>query len=246
MPEGPSIVLLKEQIDSFKGHSILNVKGNSKAGIDKIDGSSITNIFTWGKHLLISLSNGLTVKIHFMLFGSYSINERKENRIERLSLELDNGEINFYACSVKLLEDDLDKLYDWRTDVMSDVWDDELAYQRIQNHSHQLICDVLLDQEIFAGVGNIIKNEVLFRTRVHPESFTGKIPNDIIKNLIKDARDYSFQFLEWKRSYVLKKNYQVHTKKTCPRCSIDLVRKQHLGIRQRRAFFCNNCQQLYI
>lgn len=246
MPEGPSIVLLKEQLNEFISHPIITVNGNSKAGINKIDGSSIIDISSWGKHLLISISNGLTIKIHFMLFGSYSINERKENRIERLSLELDNGEINFYACSVKLLEDDLNKLYDWRTDVMSDEWDAELAYQRIQNHSHQLICDVLLDQEIFAGVGNIIKNEVLFRIRVQPESITGKIPNNLIKYLIKDAREYSFQFLEWKRAHVLKKNYQVHTKKTCPRCNIDLVRKQHLGIRQRRAFFCNNCQQLYI
>ena len=31
-----------------------------------------------------------------------------------------------------------------------------------------MVCDALLDQTVFAGVGNIIKNEVLFRTGVHP------------------------------------------------------------------------------
>ena len=39
-----------------------------------------------------------------------------------------------------------------------------------------LVCDALLDQDLFAGVGNIIKNEVLFRTRVHPESTIGDLP----------------------------------------------------------------------
>jgi hypothetical protein len=39
-----------------------------------------------------------------------------------------------------------------------------------------LVCDALLDQNVFAGVGNIIKNEVLFRIRVHPLSKLGALP----------------------------------------------------------------------
>ena len=39
-----------------------------------------------------------------------------------------------------------------------------------------LVCDALLDQNVFAGVGNIIKNEVLFRIRVHPLSTVGALP----------------------------------------------------------------------
>lgn len=245
MPEGPSIVLLKEQIQEFIGHEAIDVRGNSKAGIEKIKGCTITAINSWGKHLLISLNSGQTIKIHFMLFGSTSINQKKENRKERLGIDLDNGEINFYACSVKLIEGDLNEVYDWRSDVMNDSWDPELAYKKIKNQPEALICDVLLDQEIFSGVGNIIKNEILFRTRVHPESITGEIPDKIIRYLIKDSRIYSFQFLAWKRDFVLKKNYQVHTKKFCPRCELPLIRKQHLGVRKRRAFFCENCQLLF-
>ena len=37
-------------------------------------------------------------------------------------------------------------------------------------------CDVLIDQHIFAGVGNIIKNEALFRAAVRPLSVVSKIP----------------------------------------------------------------------
>ena len=39
-----------------------------------------------------------------MLFGSYSINQPKEGRAARLHLRFKNGEMNFYACSVKFLE----------------------------------------------------------------------------------------------------------------------------------------------
>ncbi|MER3465444.1 MAG: endonuclease, partial [Chitinophagaceae bacterium] len=39
-----------------------------------------------------------------------------------------------------------------------------------------MVNDALLDQEIFSGVGNIIKNEVLYRIEVHPLSTIGALP----------------------------------------------------------------------
>jgi endonuclease-8 len=54
-----------------------------------------------------------------MLFGSYRVNDKKETN-PRLSLRFEKGELNFYACSVKLVEGDLDKLYDWTADVMNE------------------------------------------------------------------------------------------------------------------------------
>ncbi len=50
-----------------------------------------------------------------------------------------------------------------------------------------MICDALLDQTIFSGLGNIIKNEVLFRTRTHPESKTGAVPLKQWKAIIKES-----------------------------------------------------------
>lgn len=38
-------------------------------------------------------------------------------------------------------------------------------------------CDALLNQDLFAGSGNIIKNEVLFRIGVHPWSTLGALPD---------------------------------------------------------------------
>ena len=93
-------------------------------------------------------------------------------------------------------------------------------------------------------MGNIIKNEVLFRIRVHPLSTVGALPAAKLRELVAQARQYSFDFYEWKKQYVLKKHWLAHTKRTCPRCDIPFT-KAHLGRTRRRSFFCENCQVRY-
>ena len=178
-----------------------------------------------------------------MLFGSYRINEEKD-AVPRLSLKFRNGVMNFYACSVKIIEGDLDNVYDWSKDIMADEWDPAAAKKKLKAHPDTLACDALLDQHIFSGSGNIIKNEVLFRIKVHPLSKIGKLPADRLKLLIKEDRDYAFDFLKWKKAFELKQHWLAHTKKICPRCNIPLM-KEHLGKTNRRTFYCNNCQVLY-
>ena len=242
MPEGPSIIILKEEVQDFVGKEILKAEGNSKQDIQRLPGQKIIDFKSWGKHFLICCDD-FTVRIHFMLFGTYRINEQKESP-PRLRLIFETGEINFYACSVKFIEEKLDEVYDWSSDVMSDLWDPKAARKKLREIAGTMVCDALLDQDIFAGVGNIIKNEVLFRIRLHPESRIGDIPVKKISELIKEARHYSFEFLEWKKQYVLRKHWLAHTKTICPRCNIPFIKK-HCGKTNRRSFFCINCQVLY-
>ncbi|MEP6608559.1 MAG: hypothetical protein ABJA83_07740 [Burkholderiaceae bacterium] len=139
----------------------------------------------------------------------------------------------------------MDQTYDWSADVMSDQWNPRAARRKLKAQPDTLVSDALLDQNIFAGVGNIIKNEVLFRIRVQPESTIGSLPARKLGELIKQAREYSFDFYRWKKAFVLKKHYLVHTKKICPRCDVRLQYRASLGRAQRRSFFCNQCQRLY-
>jgi endonuclease VIII len=243
MPEGPSIVILKEEVNPFKGKKVIKAGGNTSVDISFLEGRKVTDFKSWGKHFLISIGKK-TVRIHFLLFGSYSINEKRENKKVRLFLQFANGTIYFYTCSVKIIEEPLDDIYDWSADVMSDAWNPREARKKLKAHPEMLVCDALLNQDIFAGVGNIIKNEVLFRIKVHPQSVIGKLPPARLTALIKEARNYSFDFLLWKKAYVLRKHWLAHTKKTCPRCKIPLI-KAHLGKTNRRTFFCNNCQVKY-
>jgi endonuclease-8 len=248
MPEGPSLVILREQAAVFAGHTIRHAEGtsnNPETGVDMdaLAGQPVLDVRTFGKHFLLRLGDR-ALRIHLLMFGTYRINETKDAKA-RLSLFFDDDStLHFYTCSVKTITDDLDSEYDWRADVMADAWSPALALKKLRARPDLLVCDALLDQTIFAGVGNIIKNEVLFRIRLHPLSTVGDVPAAKLRELVAQARTYSFDFLGWKREGVLKKNWLAHTKRICPRCEIPFERG-HLGKTQRRSFFCGRCQKLY-
>ncbi|WP_145478302.1 DNA-formamidopyrimidine glycosylase family protein [Stenotrophomonas rhizophila] len=242
MPEGPSIVILREAAAKFRGKTVRRAIGNSSLDLTRMEGRRVKALRSWGKHFLIEFS-GFSLRVHMLMFGSYRIDERKPSP-PRVSLQFDNGELNIYASSLKYVEGPLDASYDWRTDVMNDAWDPRLARRRLKQEPDTLVCDALLDQDLFAGVGNIIKNEVLFRQRVHPESKVGDLPPRVLGKVIADAREYSFRFLEWKRAFELKKHWQIHTRRTCPNCG-GPVSKTYPGKSRRRTLFCPNCQVRY-
>jgi endonuclease-8 len=243
MPEGPSLVILREQAQIFKGKRIRVVEGNAKIDLARLVGQRIVALRSWGKHFLIELP-AFTIRIHLLMFGRYCINERKD-KPPRLSLQFARGqELNFYNCSVRYIEGKLDDTYDWRGDVMSERWDAAAARKKLRAMPDALICDALLDQDVLAGVGNIIKNEVLFRTRVHPLTHVGALPAAKLRQLVEQSRQYSFEFLEWKKAFVLRQHWLVHNKGVCPRCEIKLKRA-YLGVRNRRTFFCERCQIRY-
>src|SRR5471030_1536068 len=136
MPEGPSIVILREQAAGFVGRSIVHASGNSKAvDFDALAGQPVRALRSWGKHFLIQLPQ-VALRIHLMMFGSYRINERKDAP-PRLSLVFDDGgELNFYTCSVKQIGADLDGQYDWRGDIMSEQWDAAWALKKLRAMPH--------------------------------------------------------------------------------------------------------------
>ncbi|HZR02665.1 MAG TPA: DNA-formamidopyrimidine glycosylase family protein [Burkholderiales bacterium] len=242
MPEGPSIVILKEQAGPFTGRFIQTASGNAKLDLKRLPGRRILSLRSFGKQFLIETPE-LTVRIHLLMFGSYRINERAD-KPPRLLVTFARGELSFYACSVRYLEQPLDDLYDWRSDVLSEVWNPRLALKRLRAQPDTLVCDALLDQTIFAGVGNIIKNEVLFRIRVHPLSRVGALPAAKLRELVREARQYSFDFLYWKRRFQLRAHWLAHNKSVCPRDHVKYQRG-YLGERQRRSFWCELCQRRY-
>lgn len=242
MPEGPSLVILREKIEEFAGRTVLEASGLREIDYDRITGHKLLDVRTWGKHLLLCFS-GFTVRVHLMMFGSYRINERKATN-PALRLTFANSELNFYSCNIKILDGDADSIYDWSADVMNDAWDAKAAKAKLKQMPEAMVCDALLDQNIFSGVGNIIKSEALYRAKVHPESLVGKIPTARLSKLIEEARDYTLQFLRDKKKGVLAKNWEAYTKKICKRCDLPII-KDYTGKGKRRSFFCTNCQKLY-
>jgi endonuclease-8 len=241
--EGPSLVILKEELADFKGKIVKDLIGNTSIDKDQMCGKELRDILTWGKHLILKFDD-FFLRVHFLMYGSYRINERKDMPV-RLSLIFDDGEVNFYNCSIKLIEDHTpEEIYDWRVDTMSAEWNPKFVLKKIHACEHQKVCDLLMDQNIFAGVGNIIKNEVLFEQRMDPNSMVDALSNKQIKDLIAATREYVFKFYEWKKKFELKKHWQIMRKRICPRDNVPIVKKK-TGKLQRWSFYCTKCQVLY-
>ena len=129
MPEGPSIVILKERVAPFTGRTIVRVSGNSRIDQARLLGERVEAFRSWGKQFLVCCTQ-VTLRVHFLLFGSWLVDERKD-ATPRLSLGFEDGEINLYACSVRYLEGDLDAVYDWSADVMADTWKPRAARRKL-------------------------------------------------------------------------------------------------------------------
>jgi len=244
MPEGPQIIFLKEQLEPFIGQLVVQADGDAKhIPFNKIPDQALTSIKTFGKELLFCFPD-FTIRIHLLLFGKYAIN-KKLNRQLRLGLTFETGNINFYACDCRFIAEPLNQLYDWSTDVMHQTFDPEKALQKLISKPNRLICEALLDQDILAGVGNGIKNEVLFRRQIHPASQVGAISVTELKQLLQACIKLSTEYLYWKQEGTDNEHWQVYKQKVCPRDDIPL-RKEKIGKSGRSCYFCDKCQQLYL
>ena len=243
--EGPALTLLKEEAQSFIGQKIVAAAGSSKIDMDLLIGQRINKLQSCGKHFLMVLDN-CTVRIHYLMFGNYYLNSHHPEKKPKLSLQFaDGSEWNNYDCAVRILaETDMNKLYDFSTDIMDESWDAIKAEGKLKQNPHMQVCDALMNQDIFAGVGNVIKNEALFRIGVQPESELGALPAEKIAGLLMEAHKYSYDFYRWRKEGVLRKKYCVHQRKYCPKCHAVLVKK-FTGELQRSSFYCINDQHLY-
>ena len=176
--EGPSLYLAARQLKPFKGKTVLSVSGNTKIEKERMLQKKVKNIFAWGKHLIIQFDE-FALRTHFLLFGAFEATvdnsavtgDYRRAYTPRLQLDFENGTIKLFSCSVKYLETRNARMdYDFTVDIMSPKWDSRQAFDSVSAKPNSEVADILLDQNIFAGVGNIIKNEVLWRVRIHPET----------------------------------------------------------------------------
>ncbi|MEO8589407.1 MAG: endonuclease [Flavobacteriales bacterium] len=248
--EGPSLFLAREQLKPFMRRKVLNVSGNTKIEKERFQDEVVKDIFVWGKHLVFQFDR-FALKVHFLLFGTFEAEvngiavtgDYKRARVPRLAFTFANGAIRMYNCSVRIIEDaHLKRSYDFSVDVLSRAWDPAQALKNLKENGGEEIADVLLDQDIFAGVGNIIKNEVLSLVHIQPEAKVGELSVAKRKEIVAQARSFSRQFLKWRRVFMLRKNLKVHRRAQCPYCGGKLTH-QKTGRRARMSHYCLKCQK---
>ena len=227
------------------------VAGNSRIGIDRFRHATVRDIFAWGKHLVFQFDR-FALRVHFLLWGTFAATVRgrsvtgdyRRSGAPRLVLTFANGEITIWSASLRLAETrNLRAEYDFTADVLSPTWDPAGALVKARAFPRAEIADLLLDQAIFAGVGNIIKNEVLFRTRTSPFRRVRRLSDVALARIIADARVFSFRFLELRREFALRRNLEIYGRSLCPVCGGPVNRRIH-GQRARRSFFCRRCQRV--
>ena len=248
--EGPSLKLASEQLRPFTGKRVIEVWGNTKIEKDRCTGQLVREVFSFGKELLIQFDT-FALRTHFMLFGTYEadvdsitvIGDYVRAHEPRLALRFANGELRLFSCSVRYLEGARVKSdYDMSKDVLSRTWDPAMALDAMSPQGKNQIADVLLDQNIFAGVGNIIKNEVLSLAYMRPDALVMNISVAKREEIIARTRSFSQQFLRWRRKFQLRENLLVHQKKNCPHCGGELEHER-TGTKKRMSHFCPKCQR---
>lgn len=241
--EGPSIHILAEELQLMVNNKIIDSFGNASFDKSRLINQTIHQIYGVGKRLIIQL-NDVALVTHFLMYGSYRINESRASMAPRLALISENNSFYIYNCSVKIIEtSNLKSTLDLTLDILSPEWNIKKIINLIKQKKGNTIDDVLLDQEIFAGVGNIIKNEVLFLSKISPLCLISQLSSKKLKEIVQHARDFSKKFYELKKIFELKKNLQVYRKKICPCCGGVIIRRK-TGLRQRWSFFCPHCQNL--
>ena len=76
MAEGGSIIILKELVETLKNQQVIAVNDKTKIEKDQSLGQHVIDFKSWEKDFLICL-NGFAFRIHFLLFGTYRINEKR-------------------------------------------------------------------------------------------------------------------------------------------------------------------------
>jgi endonuclease-8 len=160
--------------------------------------STVEAISSIGKHLLMRFSNGLVLRTHMRMSGSWHI-YRPGERWQRPATDMrilvataDFEAVGFNIPVAELIEaTEITKhkeLARLGPDVLDPQFDREEALRRLRARPDWAIGDALLNQRILAGLGNVYKSEVLFSCRVHPFALVGSLDEARLGCLVDTAR----------------------------------------------------------
>jgi len=185
MPEGHTLRKLADDLGAaFAGRTVrvTSPQGRFSAEAAQVDGSRLVGAESAGKHLFVELEEERYVHVHLGLIGRFDVHEGVEvvpDPVGAVRLRLvavppvAGGETSYADLRGAILCDLVGP--DRRAQVLGRLGPDPLrpdaepdrAWRRIST-SERPIGDLLMDQQVLAGVGNVYRAEVLFRHRIHP------------------------------------------------------------------------------
>uniref|UniRef100_A0A8C8SFB7 Endonuclease 8-like 3 n=1 Tax=Pelusios castaneus TaxID=367368 RepID=A0A8C8SFB7_9SAUR len=214
-----------------------------------LKGCVYSGVETLGKELFMYFGQK-ALRVHFGMDGSMCINSSASKNRNRappiLEIQLTDDIVRFFDATVELRnaaesEQKVRMMED--LDVCSPKFSFLRAEHEIKQQKGRMLCDVLLDQAVLPGVGNIIKNEALFDSGLHPAVKACQLTDEQTHHLVKMTRDFTLLFYKCRKTgSALYKHYKVYRRPNCGQChgKITVCR---LGENNRMTYFCPRCQK---
>lgn len=226
-----------------------------------IANQTINDIKRRGKFLIFELDNYLLVS-HLRMEGKYFIKTKKDsiNKHDHVIFYLDTNEELRYNDTRKfgkmhlVKKDELDLTPIKKLGL--EPWDELLTpkYLKEKLNKNKAIKTLLLDQSIITGIGNIYADEILFLSKINPETkginLTNKNLSDIIENTKKVLEKAIQSGGTTIHSYTsvdgitgrFQQELLVHNKQSspCPNCKTEILK---IVVNGRGTYYCPKCQK---
>ncbi|KAM6220580.1 endonuclease 8-like 3 [Rhynchocyon petersi] len=227
----------------------LNHKDSSQTFLKLFNGYAYSGVETLGKELFMYFGPK-ALRIHFGMKGSIMINAvgtRSKNGVAPgFEVQLTKDLICFFDSTVELrnsLESQQKIRMMEELDVCSPKFNFSRAEREVKKQHGRMLCDVLLDQKVLPGVGNIIKNETLFDSGLHPAVKVCQLTDEQILHLVKMVRNFSILFYRCNKvKSAISKHYKVYKRSNCGQCHCKII-VCRLGENSRMTYFCPQCQK---
>lgn len=184
MPEGHTIHRIARDHGRLLAGRTVRVsspQGRFTADAERVDGAVLERILPYGKHLFYEWSTGEVGHVHLGLFGKYRVQRTAESPEPigqvrmRLQTEPDDERDEYVtvdlagptACTVDPPSVRREILARLGPDPIRRGSKPDAMIERIQRSSRG-IGDLLMDQSVVAGIGNVYRAEALFVTGIHP------------------------------------------------------------------------------
>ena len=180
MPEGHTIHRLAADLSTaFAGRSprASSPQGRFAEGAALLDGLELVGADAWGKHLFVDFAGERRLHVHLGLIGKFDVTPVGADAAEppvrgqvRLRLA-DEGHVadlrGPIICATRTPDEVAEVIARQGPDPLRPEADADRAWAMI-HRGRRSIAELLMDQKVLAGVGNVYRSEVLFRHRVGP------------------------------------------------------------------------------
>jgi endonuclease VIII len=229
-------------------------------------GATIESVESAGKNLIVRFDNGLALRTHLGMHGSwhrYSPGERwlRSPARARLVLEVPGAvAVCFDAPTVELFETRAEPVHRTLAALGPDLLDPGFgeadlaeAVLRLRGSDVETIAEGLLDQRSLAGIGNVYKSEALFAERIDPFAPVVTLDDATLRRLVGTARAMLLANLESgprvTTSAVPEEARRIgrswvygRAGRPCRRCGSVIESLRH-GRNNRTTYWCPACQE---